>query len=285
MHPEFGVHRGCRVQKMIMQERHINRRQYFEEQAATSRKYYLKETDYFVKLRSGIRVLEVGCGEGGNLLPYAKAGCLVTGMDLDPTRIRQANSFFKEHGMPGTFICGDFLEAEQPVSEDGRYDIVLVHDVIEHINQLDKPNFLMQIRHFMRTNSIAFFGFPAWQMPFGGHQQIAKGFVSRVPFIHLLPENIYAKLLRISGESEQCVSELLSIKHTQVTIELFERLCAETGMLVAKRTLLFVNPHYEQKFGLYPRRLWKWVAALACARNYITTSAFYLLKSLPRGEN
>ena len=39
-------------------------------------------------------------------------------------------------------------------------------------------------------------------MPFGGHQQIAKGFVSRVPFIHLLPENIYAKLLRISGESE-----------------------------------------------------------------------------------
>ena len=62
-----------------MQERHINRKQYFEEQAATSKKYYLKETDYFVKLRSGIRVLEVGCGEGGNLLPYAKAGCLVTG--------------------------------------------------------------------------------------------------------------------------------------------------------------------------------------------------------------
>ena len=92
-------------------------------------------------------------------------------------------------------------------------------------------------------------------------------------------------LLRISGESEQCVSELLNIKHTQVTIELFERLCAETGMLVAKRTLWFVNPHYEQKFGLHPRRLWKWVAALACARNYITTSAFYLLKSLPRGEN
>ena len=144
MHPEFGVHRGCRVQKMIMQERHINRKQYFEEQAATSRKYYLKETDYFVKLRSGIRVLEVGCGEGGNLLPYAKAGCLVT---------------------------------------------------------------------------------------------------------------------------------------------VFERLCAETSMLVAKRTLWFVNPHYEQKFGLHPRRLWKWVAALACARNYITTSAFYLLKSLPRGGN
>lgn len=34
-------------------------------------------------------------------------------------------------------------------------------------------------------------------MPFGGHQQIAKGFASRVPFIHLLPENIYAKLLSL----------------------------------------------------------------------------------------
>lgn len=267
-----------------MQERHINRRQYFEEQAATSRKYYLKETDYFVKLKSDIRVLEVGCGEGGNLQPYAEAGCMVTGIDLDPTRIQQANSFFKEHGVSGTFICCDFLDSEPPVAEDVRYDIVLVHDVIEHISQADKPKFLLQIRHFMRTDGIAFFGFPTWQMPFGGHQQIAKGFASRLPFIHLLPENLYAGLLRISGESEQCVSELLSIKHTQVTIELFDRLCAENGMLVARRTLWLVNPHYEQKFGLLPRRLWKWLAALPYARNYFTTSAFYLLKCLPRGE-
>ena len=52
----------------------------------------------------------------------------------------------------------------------------------------------------------------------------------------------------------------------------------------ARRTLWFVNPHYEQKFGLLPLRLWKWLAALAHVRNYFTTSAFYLLKSLLRGE-
>lgn len=59
------------AKEMIMQERHINRKQYFEEQAATSRKYYLKETDYFVKLRSGIRVLEVGCGGASHLVGQA----------------------------------------------------------------------------------------------------------------------------------------------------------------------------------------------------------------------
>ena len=40
------------------------------------------------------KVLEVGCGEGGNLLPFAKAGCRVMGVDIDAMRIEQARAFF-----------------------------------------------------------------------------------------------------------------------------------------------------------------------------------------------
>ena len=55
-----------------MQQRHKDRQQYFNESAATSRDYYLDYLRAHVTLREGLRVLEIGCGEGGNLLPFAE---------------------------------------------------------------------------------------------------------------------------------------------------------------------------------------------------------------------
>lgn len=54
-----------------MQKRHTNRERYFEEQAQTTRNYYIP----YIKEYTGNlpnKVLEVGCGEGGNLLPFAE---------------------------------------------------------------------------------------------------------------------------------------------------------------------------------------------------------------------
>lgn len=62
-----------------MQQRHHNRRQYFCELANTAREFYLDYLCPYVSLTPEMRVLEIGCGEGGNLLPFAEAGCTVTG--------------------------------------------------------------------------------------------------------------------------------------------------------------------------------------------------------------
>ena len=64
-----------------MQERHTNRERYFEEQAHTTRNYYIP----YIKKNIGNlqnKVLEVGCGEGGNLLPFAELGCDTIGIDI-----------------------------------------------------------------------------------------------------------------------------------------------------------------------------------------------------------
>lgn len=55
--------------------------------------------DYVKKYKtidSVTRVLEVGCGEGGNLLPFARLGAKVVGVDLSETRIEQARIFFSK---------------------------------------------------------------------------------------------------------------------------------------------------------------------------------------------
>ncbi len=55
-----------------MQQRHLNREQYFNELAQTAREHYIGYISQFQPITPTTKVLEVGCGEGGNLLPFAK---------------------------------------------------------------------------------------------------------------------------------------------------------------------------------------------------------------------
>ena len=77
-----------------MQQRQLNRRQYFKELAHTSQKYYLPYITQFKKLMENMRVLEIGCGDGGNLVPFAEKGFDVFGVDMSPSRIEVAKECF-----------------------------------------------------------------------------------------------------------------------------------------------------------------------------------------------
>ena len=261
-----------------MQSRHLNRFQYFREQANTSKNYYVSYIRHFFTLTADTRVLEIGCGEGGNLLPFAKLGCTVTGIDIDHERTEQAVLFFQQTGQDGRFLCHDFMTFPSPKKADERFDIIIVHDVMEHIPPSEKQRFLMHIHCFLRQGGVVFVGFPAWQNPFGGHQQISVGFASKLPYIHLYPNCVYRRLLYYSGATPEQIDELLRIKQARLTIEKFERLAKMTGFTIADRILWLINPHYQQKFHLSPRRLGMPWAALPYLRNYLTTSAFYILK-------
>ena len=87
-----------------MQKRHSDRLAYFEDSACTAREFYLPYVEKFHRVGKGVSVLEVGCGEGGNLLPFAERGCEVTGVDLSVTRIVQAEAFFEQSGYNARFV-------------------------------------------------------------------------------------------------------------------------------------------------------------------------------------
>lgn len=152
-----------------------------------------------------------------------------------------------------------------------------MHDVIEHIH--DKRRLLGKLCQLLARNGLIFMSFPAWQMLFGGHQQIcANRFISHLPFVHLLPTGIYRRLLKLAGESEGCICELMVIKETRTPIELFEETVQDIpGLRIIDRTLWLINPHYEKKFGLKPQALPQWISQIPHIRNVLTTSCFYLL--------
>ncbi|KWW29070.1 MAG: methyltransferase domain protein [bacterium P3] len=175
------------------------------------------------------------------------------------------------------------MNVPSPVSEEDKFDVVLVHDVIEHIEPPFKAGFVAHVESFMRRDAIVFFAFPAWQMPFGGHQQICRSKLSIVPYLHLLPTPLYRMILRACKEPVGVVDELLSIKRSGLSVEQFEHLAAGQGLQTVKRTLWFINPHYKQKFGLKPRvEIWGF-NKLYGLRDFYTTSAWYLLADANSG--
>lgn len=259
-----------------MQKRHLDRNSYFKELANTSREFYLPYLAQFNPLNASMNVLEVGCGEGGNLVPFAKLGCKVTGIDVAECRIKDAKAYFSDISNHATFTCCDFTECPTPCQDQEKYDVILLHDVIEHVPT--KVQFLTHIKGFLKPTGVLFVGFPAWQMPFGGHQQICRSkLCSHLPFIHLLPNSLYRLLLKACNEEMGIISELMSIKECRTSIELFERLIRKCGYSVTDQKLWFINPHYKQKFHLTPILLPHWIWRAKYVRNFFTTSCWYVL--------
>lgn len=257
-----------------MQERHKNRKLYFHELAQTSQKFFIPYIKQFKRLEQDSRILEIGCGDGGNLLPFAQMGYYTLGVDISERRIADARKFFMDCKAKGDFLASDIFLLEELY---GTFDVIICHDVIEHIGE--KKRFLSLLPQFLAKNGIVFMSFPAWQMPFGGHQQICRSkIISHLPFVHLFPKTFFRLLLKASGEDDACIEELMSIKGTKTSIELFEQLLKTIGkFIITDRTLWLINPHYETKFGLRPLQLPKCLAIIPYVRNFFTTSCFYVL--------
>lgn len=261
----------------MSESRYSNREKYFEELASTSRKHYLPYVQEFLPVGEGISVLEVGCGEGGNLLPFAQAGCRVCGLDLASGKIENARNFFAARNAVGEFHSCDFFDF---TASEGGFDLILIHDVIEHIEPDGKEAFVAKVRSLLKDGGYAFWGFPDWYMPYGGHQQICRSKLSKLPFIHTLPASVYGGWLRMQKENPLQVEELLSIKRSKMTTGLFERLCRQTGLGIVDRRLWLVNPHYESKFNLRPRRLPAFFAAIPGLRECMSTSCHYMTEKI-----
>lgn len=78
---------------------------------------------------AGLDVLDVGCGQGIDLVRYARAGARVTGVDLTPRHIALAQAHLEALGLAGTVVEGD---AERLLFADESFDRVSSNGVLHH---------------------------------------------------------------------------------------------------------------------------------------------------------
>jgi cyclopropane fatty-acyl-phospholipid synthase-like methyltransferase len=74
-------------------KQHIDHRLRYDQQVENSRVFVLPFIERTKTIGPGTEVLEIGCGEGGVLTPFAEPGCHCVGVDLDPPRIDLAHEF------------------------------------------------------------------------------------------------------------------------------------------------------------------------------------------------
>lgn len=254
-----------------------NKPKYFEIQYLNSKHSIVPFLKGHIELEKGSRVMEIGSAEGGVLKAFVEIGCECLGVELSSSRVKLANEFQKEAVDQGKikFFTRDIYEfgAEET---NGKFDLIILKDVIEHIHDQDK--FMSEVGKFLKDGGAIFYGFPAWRMPYGGHQQVCKTKIaSKLPYYHILPKFIYKGMLKLFGEQNSKIESLMEIKDTRISTARFEKLCEQNNFKVLKRIKYFVAPIYQYKFGYKTKVLWKWLGSIPWINDFFTFQSYYLV--------
>jgi len=95
------------------------------------RMYHVRQ--WLDRLDPNARILDAGCGEGVLVEEYATKGRTIEGLDLN---------YASESVRQGDILCMPY--------EGGRFDVVLLLDVFEHLAYADQPKALQEIRRVLK---------------------------------------------------------------------------------------------------------------------------------------
>jgi ubiquinone/menaquinone biosynthesis C-methylase UbiE len=98
----------------------------------------------------GLRVLDVGCGQGIDVARYAMAGAHPTGVDLTPRHVELARQHLAAMGLDGEVVTGD---AEALDFEDDTFDRASSNGVLHHTPDISAA--LREIRRVLRPGGEA----------------------------------------------------------------------------------------------------------------------------------
>jgi SAM-dependent methyltransferase len=244
-----------------------------------SRYQYLLATDYICPLLKKWQVrlaeshiLDIGCGDGGFAHALADLGAECLGVDIKAFD-------WETHTIPGLrFMTGDICSSETVQRIQGKFELIVARDVIEHI--FDKEAFFKNVLSLLKENGKLFFTFPPFYSPFGAHQQVfLKSKLKAIPYVHWLPDKLYTGLVSQFENGTAHWAEILDLRKTRTSIRLFKKLVKKFGLRIVHTKYYLFRPTFRIRYGLPPlEAFWGRVPWL----NEITVTGVYFL--LARGK-
>ena len=109
------------------------------------------------------RVLEIGCADGGNLIPMAfeLPESTFTGTDLSPRQIESGRAFARELGLTNIELRVESVAAAAPAT----FDYIIAHGVFSWVRREVQEQILALCRRSLAPNGIAYISYntyPGW---------------------------------------------------------------------------------------------------------------------------
>ena len=95
-----------------------------------------------------LEILDLGCGGGLICESLAKLGCNVTGIDFVENNIKAA----KLHASQNNLKINYYTQDIDNLSLKKKYDLIILFEVLEHINNWDKQ--LLKIKKFLKKGGL-----------------------------------------------------------------------------------------------------------------------------------
>ena len=258
---------------------HNNRSKYFKIQWQNSAETIFPLIEQYMEITPETKVFEIGCRDGGVLMPFYERGCFITGLDLVEYPLVQARQNYEL--FRSNFICED-IHTYITSNREEKFDVIILKDTLEHIP--DQGRLISNLKNILSEKGIIYFGFPPWQNPYGGHQQVCKNkLCALMPYYHLLPNFIYYNILKVFSPHD--FNWLKITKDTRITPEKFECFVRCAGLEVLYRQFYLISPAYRHKFNLKPRKQFSWLASIPYLRNFFTTTCDYVIRFPARGSS
>lgn len=234
---------------------------------------YLKEIGAF---QEGNKVIEVGSAEGGALAALVKYGAESSlGIDIAENRLEMGAKIAETADLKIDFECFDILKETPDDKYRNKYDLAILRDVIEHLEEPAKA--MSIINSFLKPGGLLYVTFPPYHSPFGGHQHTAGAKFGNLPYIHLLPKKTFYPFIASGREND--IGEIKRLRTIRLTVQKFEKAAKDAGYNIENKRFYLLRPVFKMKFGLPAIRLPKSIVP-NFLKNFFAMEASYLLRSL-----
>ncbi len=216
-------------------------------------------------------VIDVGCGEGGGLCAMHDAGAArCDGFDIEPGRVEAAQQLKGDR--PITLTTGNLYD-ERPPFYGEYYDLVVLHDVFEHLDF--KEEVMNKLASYAQPNGYIMITFPPYYSAYGAHQQLLNTQWAKMPFIHLVPFAFRKILPQLKNEHPHIVEEILKLGRLKMGMKKFEAIVRRCGLTIGGKQAYFISPNHI-RFGLKPLPAGR-IAELPILGELICTGVVYLI--------
>ncbi len=148
-----------------------------------------------IKPLKGLRILEIGCGNGTSTVALAEQGAIVTAIDIEESLLRNAEERCQIYGVSATFHLMNATEVSTVLAGEA-FDMILFYAVLEHMTYTERLIAIRQTFDMLSNGGLwCVIGTPNRLTFYDSH-------TAMMPFFYWLPDELAIKYASLSPRRE-----------------------------------------------------------------------------------